>query len=84
MLVATSPMLTLMIVVLMPLIVGPLLMLGRRVRRLSRDSQDRVADASALAAETINAVQTVQAFTLEAWVQRVGDGDDVFQRRLAG
>ena len=66
MLVATSPMLTLMIVVLMPLIVGPLLMLGRRVRTLSRDSQDRVADASALAGETINAVQTVQAFTLEA------------------
>ncbi len=65
MLVATSPRLTLMIVVLMPLIVAPLLMLGRRVRRLSRDSQDRVADASALAAETINAVQTVQAFTLE-------------------
>ncbi len=66
MLVATSPRLTLMIVALMPLIVGPLLMLGRRVRRLSRDSQDRVADTSALAGETINAVQTVQAFTLEA------------------
>jgi ATP-binding cassette subfamily B protein len=65
MLVWTSPTLTLMIVALMPLIVGPLLMLGRRVRRLSRDSQDRVADASALAGETINAVQTVQAFTLE-------------------
>jgi len=54
-----------MIVIAMPFIVGPLLMLGRRLRRLSRDSQDRVADASALAAETINAVQTVQAFTLE-------------------
>jgi ATP-binding cassette subfamily B protein len=40
-------------------------MLGRRLRRLSRDSQDRVADASALAGETINAVQTVQAFNLE-------------------
>jgi ATP-binding cassette, subfamily B, bacterial len=65
-LVATSPTLTLMIVAAMPLIVGPLLILGRRVRRLSRDSQDRVADASALAGETINAVQTVQAFTLEA------------------
>src|SRR5690606_31311062 len=35
------------------------------VRTLSRDSQDRIADASALAGETINAVQTVQAFTLE-------------------
>jgi ATP-binding cassette subfamily B protein len=66
MLVATSPRLTLMIVALMPLVVGPLLVLGRRVRRLSRDSQDRVADASALAGETINAVQTVQAFTLES------------------
>src|SRR5690606_22262891 len=65
-LVATSPRLTLMIVLLMPLIVAPLLFLGRRVRRLSRDSQDRVADASALAGETINAVQTVQAFTLES------------------
>ena len=65
MLLATSPILTLMIVALMPFIVGPLLMLGRRVRRLSRDSQDRVADASAMAGETINAIQTVQAFTLE-------------------
>jgi ATP-binding cassette subfamily B protein len=64
-LIATSPMLALMIVVLMPLIVGPLLILGRRLRTLSRDSQDRVADTSALAGETINAVQTVQAFTLE-------------------
>jgi ATP-binding cassette subfamily B protein len=65
MLVATSPTLTAMIVVLMPLIVAPLIMLGRRLRGLSRDSQDRVADASALAGETINAVQTVQAFNLE-------------------
>jgi ATP-binding cassette subfamily B protein len=64
-LIATSPTLTAMIVVLMPLIVGPLIMLGRRLRGLSRDSQDRVADASALAGETINAVQTVQAFNLE-------------------
>jgi ATP-binding cassette subfamily B protein len=40
-LVLTSPMLTLLIVVLIPLVVGPLLLLGRRVRRLSRDSQDR-------------------------------------------
>ncbi len=64
-LVATSLRLTLIILVVMPFIVAPLLVLGRRLRRLSRDSQDRLADASALAAETINAVQTVQAFTLE-------------------
>ncbi|HUO66760.1 MAG TPA: ABC transporter transmembrane domain-containing protein [Gammaproteobacteria bacterium] len=64
-LVATSLHLTLIIVIVMPFIVAPLLVLGRRLRRLSRDAQDRLADASALAAETINAVQTVQAFTLE-------------------
>ena len=74
MLVATSPRLTLMIVALMPLVVGPLLMLGRRLRGLSRDSQDRIADASALAGETINAVQTVQAFNLEnLHTRRFGD-----------
>jgi len=64
-LVATSLRLTLIILIVMPFIVAPLLVLGRRLRRLSRDTQDRLADASALAAETINAVQTVQAFTLE-------------------
>jgi ATP-binding cassette subfamily B protein len=64
-LIATSLRLTLIIVMVMPIIVAPLLVLGRRLRRLSRDSQDRLADASALAAETIYAVQTVQAFTLE-------------------
>ena len=42
-----------------------MLLFGRRVRRLSRDSQDRVADTSGLAGETLNAIQTVQAFTLE-------------------
>jgi ATP-binding cassette, subfamily B, bacterial len=70
MLIATSPALTAIIVVLMPLVVAPLLMLGRRLRRLSRDSQDRIADATALASETLNAVQTVQAFTLEAPLSR--------------
>ena len=39
--------------------------IGRRVRRLSRDSQDRVADTSGLASETLNAISTVQAFTME-------------------
>ena len=49
----------------MPLVVVPLIVLGRRVRRLSRASQDRIADTSGIADETLNAIQTVQAFTLE-------------------
>ncbi len=65
MLAITSLKLTGLIVVLIPLIVGPLVTLGRRVRRLSRASQDRIADTSGLAGESLNAIQTVQAFTLE-------------------
>ena len=45
--------------------VAPLIVIGRRVRGLSRASQDRIADTSGLAGETLNAIQTVQAFTLE-------------------
>jgi ATP-binding cassette subfamily B protein len=48
----------------------PLFWFGRRVRRLSRDSQDRIADASSLAGETLGAMQTVQAFTLEGLQSR--------------
>jgi ATP-binding cassette, subfamily B, bacterial len=61
----TSAKLTLIIVVLIPAVLVPILVFGRKVRRLSRDSQDRIADTSGLAGETLNAVQTVQAFTLE-------------------
>ncbi len=53
------------ILVMIPLIVVPLVVVGRRVRGLSRASQDRIADTSGLADETLNAIQTVQAFTLE-------------------
>ncbi|MEA3172964.1 MAG: ATP-binding cassette, subfamily bacterial [Gammaproteobacteria bacterium] len=53
------------ILILMPVVVAPLIITGRRVRGLSRASQDRIADTSGLAGETLNAIQTVQAFTLE-------------------
>ncbi len=66
MLVVTSAKLTGLVLVTVPLVVVPLIFLGRAVRKLSRASQDRVADTSAYAAETLNAVQTVQAFTHEA------------------
>jgi ATP-binding cassette subfamily B protein len=65
MLTITSPKLTGMIVLLVPVIVFPIVFVGRRVRRLSRDTQDRIADTSALASEVLNAMQVVQAFTLE-------------------
>jgi ATP-binding cassette subfamily B protein len=57
--------LTGILLIILPMIFLPILFIGRWVRRLSRDSQDRVADASGHAAETLNAVDTVQAFTAE-------------------
>ncbi len=63
---ATSPRLMGVMVVLIPVVMLPLFSVGRRVRNLSRDSQDRVADSSGLAGETLNAMQTIQAFTMEA------------------
>jgi ATP-binding cassette subfamily B protein len=64
-LLATSFKLAIIIFALIPTVLLPMLLFGRRVRRLSRASQDRVADTSGLAGETLNAIQTVQAFTLE-------------------
>jgi ATP-binding cassette, subfamily B, bacterial len=61
----TSAKLMGIMLVLIPVVVVPLIVIGRRVRRLSRASQDRIADTSGLAGETLNAIQTVQAFTLE-------------------
>jgi len=65
MLALTSAKLTAAILVLIPLVVAPLIIIGRRVRGLSRASQDRIANTSGLAGETLNAIQTVQAFTME-------------------
>jgi ATP-binding cassette, subfamily B, bacterial len=50
---------------LMALLIIPLLAIGRKVKKLSRESQDKIADASALAGEILNAVPTVQAYTQE-------------------
>jgi ATP-binding cassette, subfamily B, bacterial len=50
---------------LMALLVLPILTIGRQVKKLSRESQDKIADASALAGEILNAVPTVQAYTQE-------------------
>ena len=50
---------------LMALLILPILAIGRKVKKLSRESQDKIADASALAGEILNAMPTVQAFTQE-------------------
>jgi ATP-binding cassette subfamily B protein len=63
MLTITSPRLTGYTVALLLVVILPIMTFGRKVRQLSRASQDRVADSSALAGERLNAVSTVQAFT---------------------
>ncbi|MBM0103360.1 ATP-binding cassette domain-containing protein [Steroidobacter sp. S1-65] len=71
--IATSPSLAGMIVVLIPLVIAPIVIVGRKLRSLSREAQDKVADTSGMAGETLNAIQTVQAFTLEGLhTQRYG------------
>ncbi len=64
-LLLTSLHLTGLTLLLVPAIVVPLIVFGRRVRGLSRDAQDRIADSAAYAGETLGAVQTVQAFAHE-------------------
>lgn len=64
-LIITSPKLTGFVLLVVPLVVLPILVFGRRVRRLSRASQDRVADVGAYVEESLGAVRTVQAFTHE-------------------
>jgi ATP-binding cassette subfamily B protein len=61
----TSVQLTLYVFLAVPAVLVPVLLVGRRIRNLSRSAQDRVADTSGVADETINAIQTVQAYTLE-------------------
>lgn len=62
MMIWSSPSLASIIVGLLVAVVLPILVVGRRVRKLSRDSQDKLADTGALANETLNAMQTVQSY----------------------
>ncbi|MBE7416387.1 MAG: ATP-binding cassette domain-containing protein [Ideonella sp.] len=65
MLIVTNPYVMTQVLGILVLVVLPSLLFGRRVRRLSRASQDRVADSSAIAAEVLNAVPVVQGFVQE-------------------
>src|ERR1700750_1336497 len=65
MMVVTSPKLSAFVLLAIPLIVIPLVAFGRWVRRLSRNAQDTLADASAYASELVGAIRVVQAYTGE-------------------
>jgi ATP-binding cassette subfamily B protein len=84
MMFVTSVKLSSIILALLVLVVVPIVLFGRRVRKLSRDSQDRIADASALAGEILNAMPTVQAFTHETIESRRfgASVEDAFQTAM--
>lgn len=62
----TSPRLSLMIVLGIPAVVVPILVFGRKVQRLSKDSQDRIADLGGIAGEALGAIETVQGHARQA------------------
>jgi len=81
MMFVTSTTLTLLVVAAIPAVLVPLIVYGRKVRRLSRSAQDQLAHASAFAAENLGAVRTMQAFASEASISaRFGRTvDDAFE-----
>ena len=64
-LIATNPRLAGLVLVVVPLVIVPIVVIGRRVRRLSRAAQDRIGSLASQGEETLNAVRTVQAFAQE-------------------
>ena len=62
----TNPKLTSIVVIALPLVLAPILIFGRRVRGLSRLSQDRIADVGSYVAETLGQIKTVQAYNHQA------------------
>ena len=62
----TNPKLTSIVVLALPLVLAPILVFGRRVRSLSRQSQDRIADVGSYVAETLGQIKTVQAYNHQA------------------
>lgn len=84
----TNPKLTSIVVLALPLVLAPILLFGRRVRSLSRQSQDRVADVGSYVAETLGQIKTVQAYNHEGYDRALFAGTveaafDVARRRIA-
>jgi ATP-binding cassette subfamily B protein len=74
MLAVTSPKLTLYVLAMVPVVVLPIVVFGRRVRKLSRESQDSLAEVSTYAEESLGAIRTLQAFTFEKSAERAFGG----------
>ncbi|WP_253563519.1 ABC transporter transmembrane domain-containing protein [Pseudomonas laurylsulfativorans] len=66
----TNPKLTSIVVVALPLVIAPILIFGRRVRNLSRLSQDRIADIGSYVSETLGQIKAVQAYNHQAQDER--------------
>jgi ATP-binding cassette subfamily B protein len=75
-----SPKLTGLVLLIVPVLLGPIFLFGRRVRKLTVTSQDRFADAVGFAGESVDAIETVQAFGREASaIERFGKAvEDAF------
>lgn len=87
MLIVTSSQLTGLVALFVPLVVAPIVIVGRAVRRLSGTAQERIAEISAYAGESLGAIRTLQAFTHEAedrhqFNTRVEDAFAVSMRRV--
>jgi ATP-binding cassette subfamily B protein len=77
MLVITNPKLAALVLALVPVVVAPIIIFGRKVRALSREAQARIADLVSDGAETLDGVRTVQAFGQEQWVaKRFGEATE--------
>ena len=68
MMIVTSPRLSIMVIAAIPVIVLPLVMFGRTVRKRSREAQDMLAEATAFASESVSSIRTLQAFVNEKLV----------------
>ncbi|MBC3453485.1 ATP-binding cassette domain-containing protein [Pseudomonas mosselii] len=84
----TNPKLTSIVVLALPLVLAPILLFGRRVRSLSRQSQDRVADVGSYVAETLGQIKTVQAYNHQGhdqarFAETVEAAFGVARRRIA-
>jgi ATP-binding cassette subfamily B protein len=70
----TNPRLTSIVLLCIPLVVGPILIFGRRVRHLSRHSQDEIANVGAYVSESIQHIKTVQAYNHQVEDERIFEG----------